>query len=161
MPDILDRIDATIEQRCACGCGAALRPDGPSAYFARESCQDRWRLDQRDLARAERRRLREQRAGTTVSSPPTEVDREALLAAFRHVAQQLSELGRQVTAVMATLGAAVNRSVSAFAAVQAAQAIQVPPKDPRERALWHVRNRNTGPRQRQRAPRRIDPGRLR
>lgn len=37
----------------------------------------------------------------------------------------------------------------------------VPPDDPQTRALEHVRNRNTGPRDSQRAPRRIDPRRNR
>lgn len=36
-----------------------------------------------------------------------------------------------------------------------------PPTDPRERALWHVRNRNTGPKQAPRAPRKIEPRRSR
>lgn len=35
------------------------------------------------------------------------------------------------------------------------------PTDARERALAHVRTRNTGPAQQQRAPRRIDPRRSR
>lgn len=40
--DILTRIDATTEERCACGCGVPLNPDGPSAWFATAACQQRW-----------------------------------------------------------------------------------------------------------------------
>lgn len=40
--DILDLIDNATEQRCACGCRAALDPDGPSAWFASQECQRRW-----------------------------------------------------------------------------------------------------------------------
>lgn len=36
-----------------------------------------------------------------------------------------------------------------------------PPADPMERALWLRRTRNTGPTDRRRAPRRIDPSRTR
>lgn len=42
MTDILDLIDNATEQRCACGCGTRLDPDGPSAWFASEWCQKRW-----------------------------------------------------------------------------------------------------------------------
>jgi hypothetical protein len=40
--DILDQIDAAVDERCACGCGRHLPPDGPSAYFATPECQARW-----------------------------------------------------------------------------------------------------------------------
>ena len=47
MPDaILTRIDATVEGRCACGCGTRLDPDGPSAWFAGERCQRRYQQAQ-------------------------------------------------------------------------------------------------------------------
>src|SRR5690606_18712885 len=44
--DVLDRIDATLNGRCACGCGRKLDPAGPSAWFAGERCQRRWERDQ-------------------------------------------------------------------------------------------------------------------
>jgi hypothetical protein len=40
--DILDRIDAAIEERCACGCSRPLHPNGPSGFFASQDCQARW-----------------------------------------------------------------------------------------------------------------------
>lgn len=43
--DILEQIDSSIndarEQFCACGCGAELRADGPSFYYATQECQAR------------------------------------------------------------------------------------------------------------------------
>ncbi|MBQ1047836.1 hypothetical protein KBX50_05105 [Micromonospora sp. C51] len=30
---------ASRQDACACGCGGALTPDGPSMYFAAEACQ--------------------------------------------------------------------------------------------------------------------------
>lgn len=44
--DILDQIDAAVQELCACGCGSLLSPDGPSAYFASQSCQDVWHAAQ-------------------------------------------------------------------------------------------------------------------
>jgi hypothetical protein len=40
--DVVDRIDAAVDGKCACGCGDTLRPDGPSAYFATQDCQRYW-----------------------------------------------------------------------------------------------------------------------
>lgn len=42
MTDILDRIDAAVAEQCACGCGQALDPNGPSGWFATHACQWRW-----------------------------------------------------------------------------------------------------------------------
>src|SRR5262245_58703060 len=42
MSDILAAIDAAVEQRCACGCGEQLDPDGPSAWFVSPECQRRY-----------------------------------------------------------------------------------------------------------------------
>lgn len=39
MADLLDRIDATVDGLCACGCGQPLDPSGPSAWFTSEACQ--------------------------------------------------------------------------------------------------------------------------
>lgn len=40
--DVVARMDAAIDHRCACGCGLALAPDGPSGYFASPECQQLW-----------------------------------------------------------------------------------------------------------------------
>ncbi len=58
--DILQRIDATVEQAreqlCGCGCGAELRPDGPSLYYATQDCQQAaLRASTRDPQQVERR----------------------------------------------------------------------------------------------------------
>lgn len=45
--DILDQITAAVDGRCACGCGAAVTDDSPSAWFAGEKCQIRWQRQQR------------------------------------------------------------------------------------------------------------------
>lgn len=42
VPDVLDRIDDALAERCACGCGRPLSPTGPSAWFATDQCQWRW-----------------------------------------------------------------------------------------------------------------------
>ncbi|MBM0257365.1 hypothetical protein [Micromonospora sp. 4G55] len=47
MHDIVDQIDAAIDGRCACGCGARITHRSPSAYYATERCQDRWISQQR------------------------------------------------------------------------------------------------------------------
>lgn len=44
MSDILSRIDAAVESRCACGCGTQLDPAGASMWFATPDCQ--WRFQQ-------------------------------------------------------------------------------------------------------------------
>lgn len=41
-PGALAAIDATVDGRCACGCGKELGPDAASAWFASEYCQLRW-----------------------------------------------------------------------------------------------------------------------
>lgn len=42
MTDILASIDDAIGERCACGCGEPVPPDGASAWFASQACQWRW-----------------------------------------------------------------------------------------------------------------------
>lgn len=37
----LERIDATLNQSCACGCGRPLDPDGPSAWWFDDDCVGR------------------------------------------------------------------------------------------------------------------------
>lgn len=41
-PAALEAIDATVDGRCACGCGAVLDPGAPSAWFASPVCQQRF-----------------------------------------------------------------------------------------------------------------------
>lgn len=50
---ILEAIDAAVAaatpppmQRCGCGCGRTLSPDGPSEHFAGPGCQRRWHAQQ-------------------------------------------------------------------------------------------------------------------
>lgn len=40
--NILEQIDATITELCACGCGKKLEAGGPSAWFATQDCQAIW-----------------------------------------------------------------------------------------------------------------------
>lgn len=40
--DVLDRIDAAVNQQCACGCRTPIGDASPSAYFASAACQSRW-----------------------------------------------------------------------------------------------------------------------
>jgi hypothetical protein len=47
--DILARIDATVDQRCACGCGVLLSPTSPSGWYASERCQQRWTEQHADV----------------------------------------------------------------------------------------------------------------
>lgn len=54
--DILDRIDAAVDELCACGCGKPVPPDGASAYFASPECQRRWHSAQATDADAVYRR---------------------------------------------------------------------------------------------------------
>jgi hypothetical protein len=48
--DILDTIDAATGALCACGCARPLDPDGPSAWWATEDCQQTWQSGRPDLA---------------------------------------------------------------------------------------------------------------
>jgi hypothetical protein len=54
--DILDRIDAAVDELCACGCGRQVPPDGASAYFATPECQRNWHSAQATDADAVYRR---------------------------------------------------------------------------------------------------------
>lgn len=44
--DVLAEIDAAVDGRCACGCGTALDPNGPSAYYLNANHQSRWQESQ-------------------------------------------------------------------------------------------------------------------
>lgn len=60
------------------------------------------------------------------------------------------ELGRQITATLASMG-------QAFDALQQARLLEeIPPTEPRARALWLRQHRNTGPTARGRAPKHLD-----
>lgn len=63
---------------------------------------------------------------------------------FKQVGRHLAEQFRPVVEQLARLSAQLGQPPG-------------PPSDPRERALWLRRNRNTGPGARLRAPRRLDP----
>jgi len=54
--DVLDRIDAAVDEQCACGCRKQIPPDGASAYFASPECQRRWHSAQATDADAVYRR---------------------------------------------------------------------------------------------------------
>lgn len=172
MPDILDQIDAAIDQQCACGCGAKLRPNGPSAWFAGEGCQERWRYDRLDPERARRRAARAEQRRVALAEraavrelvrtgQTTTPDREQITAAMRHAEAILTELAERLRPVFQAIARAGEQIAAQLAPMLAAQGITPLPTDPRERALAHVRNRNTGPQRQLRAPCRIDPRRNR
>lgn len=172
VPDILDQIDAAIDQQCACGCGAKLRTGGPSAWFAGEGCQERWRYDQLDPERARRRAERAAQRRLALAEraavrrlirtgQTTTLDQEQVAAAMRHATAILTELAERLRPVFQAIARAGEQITAQLAPMLAAQGITPLPTDPRERALAHVRNRNTGPQQQARAPRRIDPRRNR
>jgi hypothetical protein len=172
VPDILDQIDAAIDQRCTCGCGAKLRPNGPSAYFAGEDCQQRWRCDQLDPERARRRaeRTAQRRLALAERAAISELirtaytttpDRERVAAAMRQAEAILTEMANRLRPVFEAIARAGEELARQWAPVLAAQGITPEPTSLRERALAHVHNRNTGPPIPQRAPRRIDPRRSR
>lgn len=98
------------------------------------------------------------------------VDREELARRFAAALERDPELLERAFAPMRqAIGLYVEAVRTAFRGVGAAIAqmeragrLRTPPlEDPRERALEARRNRNTGPRQRSRAPQRIDPRRSR
>lgn len=52
---LLDRIDSTFDNLCACGCGQPVPADSLSAWFAGPDCQQRWhRAQTRDPQQVER-----------------------------------------------------------------------------------------------------------
>lgn len=128
--DFLECLDAAVEQRCACGCGIQISDRSPSAYYATEMCAARWH-----------------RPATKVLAPfDVAVFRlrvrallDGLADAVRSFAEQLRPLLQQIQRHAVDCG------------------YEGPPSDPRERALWLRRRRNTGPRPAARTPRRFDP----
>lgn len=170
--DTLATLDATLDGRCACGCGRPLDPDGTSAWFAAERCQLLWAARHADTPRTTRASRRDRqvaqtffREGVALTADPAAV-RDALGKAVEAV-------GRAVTAVCDHLGQCAQafaclaeqaRDASGFAIpVKAGRTYQVhvgqPPADPMARALWLRQHRNTGPQLVQRPPRKIVPRR--
>jgi hypothetical protein len=133
------------------------------------ACQVRWLLSQRDpdrvRQRTERAALRQQARAerhaiqelmrTGVATTP---DREAIARAVRHVNSLFTEAARQLQPIFEALA---QRHAEQIRAIRRIYGVTSPSVDPREQALAHVRNRNTGPPERQRVPRRIDPPRSR
>lgn len=63
--DVLSNIDAAVEatreERCACGCRRRVTADSPSPYFAGQDCQTSWNLQQQAIANGEPERAEEMR----------------------------------------------------------------------------------------------------
>lgn len=90
----------------------------------------------------------------------TPAQQRAIVEAFEvHV---LAPARAAIRAIGTAVGQAVAPMVAAAEAAREAGLVpEEPPPDPMARALWLRQHRNTGPAVRQRAPRRIDPGRSR
>lgn len=131
----LATIDAALDGCCACGCGRPLDPTGPAGWFAGETCQRRWA--RRRVARA---------------APDLRLLHE-------HLAEVMRAVGEAVEQAWAVLAPVCEVAVRTARQVADTLGVKAPPVDPRERALWHVHHRNTGPRPYLRAPKRIDPPR--
>lgn len=129
--NFLDRLDAAVEQRCACGCGAPIGDLSPSAYFATEACAARWH-----------------RPPTTSVQFDVVTVRAHIREMLDGIAHVLRSVGEQLRPLMQQL---------ARHAADCRHELEQPPSDPRERALWLLRRRNTGPRPEVRTPRRVDP----
>jgi hypothetical protein len=134
--DALARIDAALEGRCACGCGAVLDPSGPSAWFASEACQRRW-----------------QAAGRALPGVIPVLDPDVVNAMLRQAIEALTQGFAQFGSLFAAIGRALVETTEQIRPLLPER----PPEDPMQRALWLRRNRNTGPKQIQRAPRSIGP----
>jgi hypothetical protein len=212
MPDIIDSIDATLAERCACGCDRPIDPSGVSAWFAGPDCQWRYHNDRatdpHDVYRrpdAARYPTHDSAEQTLRDMPPAPTSYHGAGVAvdvfYEWSAQERDPDGRWLTsatgapyvlldethvfrldadtvysmtaAAMGSLRAAVMECVERIPpltdAITAFCRYHLPPvsmADPRlddhmRRALEARRNRNTGPPQRVRVPRRIDATRSR
>lgn len=88
----------------------------------------------------------------TINGQTFAVDPQSLAHAVRPIGDAIRSLGERLTEAVQPVADVAHRC---------GLVPEEPPEDPMERALWLRRNRNTGPNQRQRAPRRIDPRRAR
>lgn len=182
--DVLDLIENAVDGLCACGCGTQLSPDGPSAYYASPECQRRYLARQasdpeevrrrpdaapvyvgRDSARVPLREVarRPQSSRMRGASPTLVIIDEPFAADHEALAAFAAAAAEQATAQLAAFFGALRpvfeelgRAMQALAEHLQPLMPEQPPEDPMARALWLRRNRNTGPKSRQRAPRRID-----
>jgi hypothetical protein len=164
--DLLDRIDAATEGRCACGCGRLLPADGPSAYWAGPDCQRRWneaRADRPDEV-YERPDAAEYPPGPMRWHPGaavTDADVEHIRRTIATAARAFEEFRSQFAPAFVEFARNLNTIVGQVQAASRTQAARprVPapaPTDLMKRALWLRRNRNTGP-----TPAPLDPRRRR
>ncbi len=151
MTDILDRIDAATAELCACGCSRPLDPDGPSGWWATELCQQIWQRG--DRMNPGMRVVRLPDGGGLAVDP--EAVRAAMAQVAAGVARLFEDLGNAIRPLLVKLADTAEQ-------MRAAGMIgETLPADPMERALYLRKHRNTGPKQQQRAPRRIDARRSR
>lgn len=146
MIDILDRIDAAIAPVCG-WCSESLCDDRKSDDFCSEWHQSLW----------------SRRHAGLPGMPYLEIHWDA----HREHVAALETFFAELNRIVATDYAALMR-VAAVGMLGKRPPMVVPdethpasPADAKVRALELVRTRNTGPAQRQRAPRRIDPRRVR
>jgi hypothetical protein len=74
MPDILALVDGDGQLLCACGCGAPITDQSPSAYFASEACSARWHNGTAPPPTATRSRSQEFVAVAVVHRTPHEAE---------------------------------------------------------------------------------------
>jgi hypothetical protein len=129
--DFLERLDAAVEQRCACGCGTPISDLSPSGYFATEACAAQWH-----------------QPPTTPAQFDAEVFRVRVRGMLHGLARVLHAAGEQLRPLMQQF---------AQCAAGCGHELEQPPSDPLGRVLWLRRRRNTGPRPAPRAARRVDP----
>lgn len=151
----LASIDATVDGLCACGCGRKLSDSSRSGWWATEKCQKLWQLaqvrpneaEQRQLARqrAERRRLRQSfaSAGYYMSEEDAQRVAEQIQRGMAEMSEAMRRFGEQLAVVFDEIGRQLAPLMEEMERAEVLE--QEPPTDPRERALWLRRNRNTGP----------------
>ena len=137
--DILDRIDATVEGLCACGCRQSITGASPSAYYATETCQAAWWAQARGLPRAPAIRI----------SPETQ--RQAT-DALRRAFVSINVAVQQFVAATAPLVEGMNYFMDA-----AYEPRPEPADHPLARINARRRNQQHGPQRAQRPPRQLRP----